>query len=207
MSDAPDAVTFTLTGWKSLGEETQGRNTIRSWEGEHGDRLSLHCFPQPDPSPFPLGDLDAYREFCRNQAASNGGGLVEADMVPADGRTFHRVIYKYPQTPSGFTFSGGLCLSPHFVVNVQAAEGPVTGARETDVANRLGSDAAPGFIARVVRGKRPWAADPYDPRRAGVCFRSDDRQWDAQFPGHPLSRVRRHLAVIESTVVFQGSPE
>lgn len=38
----------------------------------------------------------------------------------------------------------------------------------------------------------------------GSCFKFDAREWDSKFPKHPISRFRRHLAVIGSTVRFKG---
>jgi len=199
-----DSVEFSSAGWTLDGDRKVGLNTTRSWVGQNADVLSLHCFPEPDPSPFTLGDINAYRDFCREMAVHNGGGLIEADIITAGKLTFYRMIYKYRQEPTGFLFSGGLSLSPHFVVNIEAVEGAVTGIRETAVANLMGQDAAPGFISRLVRRKAAWAGDPYDRGRKGSYFKSDAREWDSKFPEHPLSRVRRHLAVVESTVKFKG---
>lgn len=41
-----------------------------------------------------------------------------------------------------------------------------------------------------------WVQDPYDPRYRGVALRSiaDNEEYDAQFPDHPLSRLRSTLS-------------
>jgi hypothetical protein len=200
-----DSIKFSTAGWTFDEDKKVGLNTTRTWSNKQMDILSLHCFPKPDPSPFELGNIDAFRDFCREMALHNGNDMIEADIITPEDLTFYRMIYKYQKEPTGFTFSGGLCLSPHFVVNVEAFEGPLTGIRETAVANFLGPEAKPGFISRLFRGKKAWAGDPYDQRRNGGYFKSDAREWDSSFPEHPLSRVREHLAVIGSTVKFKGS--
>jgi hypothetical protein len=47
-----------------------------------------------------------------------------------------------------------------------------------------------------------WTQDPYDPTFRAPLMRnlSDDVQYDAQFPDHPLSRLRSVLRHLASTV-------
>ena len=197
-----DSVKFSLHGWVHDADEKDGLNSIRRWTNEIGDILTLHCFPEPDPSPFELGNEEAYREFSRQIAESNNSGLVEADLIPLGATFAYRSIHKYPQDPTGFTFVCGVSLSPHFVVNAQAAELGVTGIRETAVAEALGETADTGLIGRLLgRGER-WSADPYDRKRGGMCFKSDAREWDSKFPDHPLSRVRNHLNDVLSSITL-----
>ncbi len=199
-----DSVQIDTSGWTFDEEQKQGHNTIRRWVNQFGEVLSLHCFPNPDPSPFILGDINSFRNFCRMMALQNGGEMIEAEMLTSNISTFYKMIYKYQQQPTGFIYSGGLCISPHFVINVEAAEGASTGIRETAVALLLGSDATPGFISRFFSGKQAWSSDPYDRRLKGGFFKSDDKKWDIKFPDHPLSRVREHLDSLESSVQFRG---
>jgi hypothetical protein len=53
---------------------------------------------------------------------------------------------------------------------------------------------------------RSWAQDPYDHSYGGVDrsvlrFASDDESYDARFPEHPLSKIRRVLATLPDYVV------
>jgi hypothetical protein len=53
--------------------------------------------------------------------------------------------------------------------------------------------------------ERYWAQDPYEPTYQGVDrivlrFLSDDKQYDAQFPQHALSKVRRVMAALPDNV-------
>jgi hypothetical protein len=48
-----------------------------------------------------------------------------------------------------------------------------------------------------------WAHDPYDTNvKAPVLYNeSESRAWDAEFPHHPLSRLRRVLLLLERSAV------
>jgi hypothetical protein len=47
-----------------------------------------------------------------------------------------------------------------------------------------------------------WTRHPYDPALEGGLPRNgaDDQEWDAHFPDHPLSRVRRTLLTVAPTI-------
>ena len=49
-----------------------------------------------------------------------------------------------------------------------------------------------------------WVKDPYDPQFDNIALfnLADHPQYDAKFPDHPLSRVRRKLSHIINTVQF-----
>ena len=55
-----------------------------------------------------------------------------------------------------------------------------------------------------------WARDPYDPSYRGVDrsvlrFVSDDDCYDDRIPDHPLSKVRRVLTLIPTSVAVDSS--
>ena len=66
--------------------------------------------------------------------------------------------------------------------------------------------------------EQTWAQDPYDPgyrargrvERGALRYLSDDARFDAQFPSHPLSKVRSLLQTIQTGVIIDeeafGSP-
>ena len=49
-----------------------------------------------------------------------------------------------------------------------------------------------------------WFRDPYDVKYRGITLRSvsDDEEYDAQFPDHPLSRLRCTLASVRDSLRF-----
>jgi hypothetical protein len=69
-----------------------------------------------------------------------------------------------------------------------------TGLRESVVACK-----DPAMLHDLLDDRRP---HPYDPELHGrLPFnRSDAEVWDAQFPGHPLTRVRAWLRDLDRTV-------
>jgi hypothetical protein len=52
-----------------------------------------------------------------------------------------------------------------------------------------------------------WVQDPYDPTDRSRLRRnlSEDEQYDAEFPGHPLSRARRYLSSILRSLEVDAS--
>ncbi|HEX8800584.1 MAG TPA: hypothetical protein VF772_18330, partial [Terriglobales bacterium] len=57
--------------------------------------------------------------------------------------------------------------------------------------------------------ERRWAQDPYEPAYQGVDrvvlrFVSDDKNYDAQFPQHALSKVRRVMMALPDNVCFDS---
>lgn len=191
-----DAIVLPVDGWR-LVEDTP---TLRRWLGDHDDQLALSYFAAPDPMPIDPHDADDVRRFARALAVAAGGGLIEADRWRHTGHLGMRSISKLPQTPSGFTYVGDLIgqRQAGFAIKLECREAGTTGLRETAVALELGIDPAPGPLARWFgRGPR-WEADLYDPRLRAPVMRTqaDDPRWDARFPDHPLSRVRRHLAAV-----------
>ncbi|MEU3354272.1 hypothetical protein [Streptomyces sp. NPDC037389] len=78
------------------------------------------------------------------------------------------------------------------VVKVQAAEGPITGAREAVVLSSL--DPSQYFTPH-----------PYAPDAGGLPYHvADHEQWDAQFPDHPLTLVRIALERITPTLTLHS---
>lgn len=86
------------------------------------------------------------------------------------------------------------------VVKVQAAEHGMTGMREAVVPAKAGP-------AQYFR-PHPYAPDV----QGGLPFHAADHErWDAEFPDHPLTRVRRTLGALEEAVTvvreFAALPE
>ena len=92
-----------------------------------------------------------------------------------------------------------------YVLKIQCEERGPTGLRDASV---LDQALAQGRVAiGKDGGVTGWAADPYDPDFRAEVLRNqaDDERYDADFPDHPLSRLRRGLKDVESTLSLAAS--
>ena len=116
-------------------------------------------------------------------------------------------VYKRLERPA-FKFFGVLAIplpQATWVWMVVAGERGMTGVREAAVTAKL-------FEAgklTIESYKEHWAEDPYDPNYAGVekstlRYVSDSVEYDADFPQHPLTKVRRELLRIAQIRVSQS---
>jgi len=127
------------------------------------------------------------RSFYRRFAESCGVALIEVDVRELDGVKAVRSIVKAKQSTLGDIYVGGYTLPFYdcsIVMRIQCLENPHNlGARQAAVKKRY-------------EGRPDWEEDPYDPTYRGKPMRnqSDDERYDADFPDHPLTRVRRYLA-------------
>ena len=176
---------FRMEGWT----EEEPANGMRCWRGPHGSVLSLAAL---ESNPF-AGVQKLPRE-ARALAKSAGGGLIEAEILHCGDISATRLIYKRLQMPA-YVFTGMFfaSLETHCSVwTIVDGECGTTGVREAIVTNQLYQS---GEFKSIEDYERLWARDPYDPSYDGVDrsvlrFVSDDEKYDAQFPDHPLSRVR-----------------
>lgn len=186
-----------LPGYRPL--DNSGGEHGDAWMNDEGDVLSLHYFGlQPD-LPAALDDGPALRHALTHWTAQAGGGLIEATVKRLGELPALRQILKVPlpQQPSGQVFIGSFTVPRQgcsTVVKIQAPERGMTGMREAVVMAKVGPDAyfRPHPYAPEVQGGLPFHA-------------ADHAQWDAEFPDHPLSRVRRTLdALAEAVTVDPG---
>lgn len=184
-----------------LGVELPGYRPVDNdaWANDDGDVLSLHYFAlQPD-LPAGLDDGPTLRNRLTHTTAQAGGGLIEASVKKLGELPALRQIVKLPlpQQPSGQAFIGSFTVpraACSTVVKIQALERGMTGMREAVVLAKVG----PGQYFRP----HPYAPDV----QGGLPFHAADHaQWDADFPDHPLTRVRRTLdALVDAITVDQG---
>ncbi|MFJ9623097.1 hypothetical protein [Streptomyces sp. NPDC101181] len=165
-----------------------------TWLNDFGDVLSLHHFDLPPDLPAALDDGPALRHRLTHITAQAGGGLVEAAVKRLGGLPALRQIVKLPLPgqPGGQAFLGSFTVPRagcSTVVKIQAAERGMTGMREAVVLARLGP-------AQYFR------PHPYAPEvQGGLPFHAADHaRWDAEFPDHPLTRVRGTLDTLVETV-------
>lgn len=164
------------------------------WANDDGDVLSVHYFGLRPDLPASLDDGPALRAGLTHLTARAGGGLIEASVKSLGGIPALRQLLKLPLPGqrSGQAFIGSFTVpraACSTVVKVQAAERGRTGIRESMVMAQVGPD-------------RYFRPHPYAPDvQGGLPFHAGDHaQWDAQFPDHPLSRVRSLLAALSERV-------
>ena len=138
-----------------------------------------------------LQSLAALRQEWRNLAAKSGGAIVEVETHTIDGCEALHAILKKPQQPAGMAYLGSITVPRDFSyqVNVAAREQGVTGLRDTAV-----------FAKWMQQGEVAW--NPYDPSiETPLAWNQSEAEiYDAEFPDHPLSRLRALMVHIEATL-------
>ena len=179
-----------------LGVELPGYRPVDQdvWANDEGDVLSLHFFGLPPDLPASLDDGPSLRAALTRLTAQAGGGLIEASVKSLGPLPALKQILKLPLPgqPSGQAFIGSFTVpraTCSTVVKIQAPERGMTGMREAMVMAQVGHD-------------KYFRPHPYAPEvEGGLPFHTADHaQWDAQFPDHPLSRVRRTLDALAGAV-------
>ena len=186
-----DAVRFDTTGYTFQGEPQPGM--VRVWHTPEGDGLGVYFFPMPPDLPGNATSADELAEFYRRLLGDSGGKLIEARVVVAGGCPAVRTILSLPQQSSGRTYVGSLTVPFRdfsFVLKCQCAEGGPTGLKEAMLFDRSRAANEPMQVE-------------------GGCFHipgwnPDDLRHDAEFPDHPVARVRRVLDTVAGSLVLSG---
>ena len=189
---------LTMQGWNDEGT----RGDMRGWRDGQGDFLSLVVTDKPLGLPQ-LSDQVALQECFRRLAESRGAGLIEMHVITGALGPTASLIYKRLLKPA-YAFTGMLFVpsaKPSQVWTVVAEEHGTTGVREAVITAELFNAGS----MTIQDYERSWARDPYDPDYCGVDrsvlrFVSDHETYDERFPEHPLSKVRRILAALPSSV-------
>ncbi|WNI26105.1 hypothetical protein [Streptomyces sp. ITFR-16] len=179
-----------------LGVELPGYRPVAdgAWADDQDTVVSLHFFALEPDLPAGLDDGPALRHALTHHTARAGGGLIEASVKKLGELPALRQILKLPlpDRPSGQAFIGSYTVPRagcSTVVKVQAVERGMTGMREAVVMAEVG----PQDYFRP----HPYAPDV----QGGLPFHDGDHaRWDAEFPDHPLTRVRRTLDTLAQAV-------
>jgi hypothetical protein len=188
----------------------------RRWATERGLTVLLTVDERMPEFPATAAGEAAVRHMYRDVSAVEGVGLVEFTFHRVDGFQARRMVLKLvtdPATGWGRTFIGLLHIpvaSACVALRVECSEAGPTGNRETTVVFhqlrsgvlKLPEGLPEGSSTWLGPGDlEPWIVDPNDPTPAHVALNvSDDRQYDAEFPNHPLSLVRAFLDRTQSSM-------
>ncbi len=183
-----DSLRFATNGWKFHGEQEAGR--VRLWETADGDAVLLHFFGIPPNLPL-ASTVDEIDAMYASGLAAAGGKVVECTISQFAGCNAVRLLFKVPQEPSGMFYQAAVTIPFRdfsFVVKIQCPEVGTTGVREAIL-----------FEKRMRAGEKPNVDKPSEPF---VGWNPDAPEHDVAFPAHPVSRLRRLLAEIESSATL-----
>jgi hypothetical protein len=183
---------FRLPSQWALRQEDE---SVAVFQNADGDALSINHFNKIPDIAADIADTGALRSFYRMAAESNGVAMIEVDSMQVAGLPAVRTILKARLQPRGFAFIGSFTFpfaDCSYVLKVQSVEHGITGAREAAVLLMQEKPAEADERTGKIIG---WEQDPYDAAHHAPFMRNraDDEKYDAAFPDHPLSRVRRHL--------------
>jgi hypothetical protein len=186
-----DSFSFAVSGWKYHGERRP--NEMRVWETPEGDAVSLHFFGIPPDIPA-ADSIEGIAALYAEGLRASGAKVVECSRTTAADCPCVRLVIKAPQQPSGMMYQGMFTLPFRdfsFVVKIQCPEVGETGFREAILlAQRMKAGETPN-----TSGSGPVLSD-WDP---------DAPEHDTRFPKHPISRLRRLLAHVQSTATIDGA--
>jgi hypothetical protein len=163
------------------------------WRDAVGDVISLTRRSTPVPS---LSDEVGLQHFSRDICESQRSGLIESAVRQGVQGRCLTYVYKRLEMPA-FRFFG-VVITPaaqgSWMWMVVTIERGTTGEREAIVAARL---IETGKLT-LESYKSSWARDPYETEYTGVDrstlrYISDGVEYDAEFPDHPLTKMRREL--------------
>lgn len=181
--------TFDTAGLEPVAPQT--------WRDGNGDVMQVVTIELVPDLPAPLHDLAGLRRGLAITYARGGGALVECEAIELDGVPAVRQILKikFPDQPHGLVFTGVL-LAPKasgaVILKAQCPEYGTTGMRESMVMARVGPQQ---FFT-----PSPFAPDLDLQGMGGLPSNVADRpEYDAQFPQHPLTRLRTLLTHIQAT--------
>jgi hypothetical protein len=202
-----NSIAFDTSGFDFEGEH----NGALIWYTPEGDGIGLFHFSMPPDIAVDLGSIDRVRGYYRTLAMNHGAAIVEVDVLPLAGCQSVRQVGKVPQQPTGMTYMGSITLPFRdfsYVIKIQCMETGTTGVRDSTV---LAEKMSAGEVTldEETMKLRGWMYDPYD-RTIGYPLSSDGStcsynssdsvQYDEYFPAHPLSRLRRILDRIQTTL-------
>ena len=197
-----DTLSFNTTGWVLSQESAEHR----AWMTPQNDAVVCRLCKLKPPIPFDPANPALLSDYYEQQSREHGGAMISVDISTCRGLEYLRGVFKYrsPQPGSLALYYVGIIVFPFkqcsYQINTESLEVGMTGMREAAVM-AIG-DGPP------IREQPPQLMDgggePYADLRSLPLQRipADAPKYDAKFPNHPLSKVRRLQTHILSTLSF-----
>lgn len=186
-----------LDGWHLSGQN----ESIVQYVHANGDVFSINFFDKQPDIGASLSDVTGIRNFYRNMLIPNKMGLLECDVRAIDETPSVYMLAKLMMEPRGFVFLASHTIPRRdcsFVLKHQAVESGMTGIRESAVMAMLPTPKIDENTKKIIG----WCTDPYDDSLEYdvMCNKADSREYDNQFPDHPLSRTRKFMNELPNAV-------
>jgi len=187
-------------GW-IMEQNTEG---VKQWVNKEETRaMSIHFFDLPPDLPT-IQDIGILRTYYRDLIAKNNFGLIQVDKLLIKGFEVIQTIFKIPQQPTGMTYLASLTIpfeTCSYVIKIQAPEIGITGSRDTVILTKFMNEGLISFEGDKLVG---WAQDPYDSgiSEGTLMNLSEQEQYDALFPEHPLTEARKLLNAVKADMQF-----
>lgn len=202
-------------GSLAMKTELWGRSSPKqeSWQDP---ALDLACFGVcSTPAPWLGADVQSFHATVSDLVARTGGGLVDVERFLVAGRAAARVITKHPRQPHGMTYLGVLLIQDAaqvFAIRIGCTEQGATGYRDAVILHeQLAGIAAEQEAELALRRlslygqDHPMSVHSEQEGVRAVRNRSEDEEYDARFPAHPLSRARRMMRLFSQRIASLGS--
>jgi hypothetical protein len=183
-----DSLRFDTAGWTYRGEREPGR--MRVWETPDHDGVSRHFFNKAPDLPK-VKTVAEIRAFYIAQLGTSKAKAIQCEVSNVARCTAVWLLINAPQQPHGMLYQGVLTLPFRdfsYVIKVPCPESGTTGIRETMLMER-----------RMHAGEVPNMSG------VGPIFpgwNPDLPEYDADFPTHPLSRLRRLVPRIVNSALL-----
>jgi hypothetical protein len=170
------------------------------WQSVTCDDMKILATP-PEVAFPQLSDLAAVRRHFQHVIRTRGGALISCDVVSIGGMAMVRTVSKY-RTGRGAAMAYAASLTAPLAsvvieLLISGSEDQFTGIREALIISELSQTAGASERRQLAQNVIPieWKFERYEPGTQGdlAYLLSDDGKYDARFPEHPLSRVRRWL--------------
>ena len=130
----------------------------------------------------------------------SNGGLIECDFYYLKAYKIIQLITKEPQSPSGMSYIGRLIIptqNGHYLIMLKICEMGTTGMRESVVFPKwieLNPDFQSDENGKIIG----WLKDPFDNdfRKGSLMNFAENKDFDKDFPEHPLSELREKMNLI-----------